>query len=58
LNYSVVDKEGDVISESNDVELKDMGFMDRTRIGRGESFDHEKRLITQWFGEKILTSID
>ena len=58
LNYSLVNKEGDVISEANDVELKDMGFMDRIRRGREESFDHEERLLTQWFGEQVLTSID
>ena len=41
-----------------DVELKDMGFMDKIKMGRDESFYYEKRLLTQWFGEQILPSLD
>jgi len=58
LNYSLTDKEGSVISEANDVELKDMGFMDKIKMGRDESFYYEKRLITEWFGEQILPNLD
>ncbi|MEL0640107.1 DUF3016 domain-containing protein [Pseudoalteromonas aliena] len=58
LNYSLTDKDGSVISEANDVELKDMGFMDKIKMGRDESFYYEKRLITEWFGEQILPNLD
>ena len=46
------------MSEEDDVELKDMGFMDKIKMGRDEPFFYEKRLITEWFGEQILASID
>ncbi|XQF93081.1 DUF3016 domain-containing protein [Pseudoalteromonas espejiana] len=58
LNYSLVDNDGSVVSESNDVELKDMGFMDKIKMGRDEPFYYEKRLITEWFGEQILANLD
>lgn len=58
LNYSLTDNDGTVLSKNTDVELKDMGFMDKIKIGRDESFYYEKRLLTQWFGEQILLSLD
>jgi hypothetical protein len=58
LNYSLIGKNSDVISEDNDIELKDMGFMDKIKMGRDESFYYEKRLLTQWFGEQILPNLD
>ncbi len=58
LSYSLSDNKGSVVSEEDDVELKDMGFMDKIKMGRDEPFFYEKRLITEWFGEQILASID
>ncbi|MEI8667100.1 DUF3016 domain-containing protein [Pseudoalteromonas sp. B131b] len=58
LNYSLTDKDGNVLNKGSDVELKDMGFMDKIKMGREESFYYEKRLLTQWFGEQILPSLD
>ena len=58
LDYSLTDKDGTVLSKDTDVELKDMGFMDKIKMGRDESFYYEKRLLTEWFGEQILPSLD
>ncbi|GAB0112004.1 DUF3016 domain-containing protein [Pseudoalteromonas distincta] len=58
LNYSLTNQDGSVISEASDVELKDMGFMDKIKMGRDESFYYEKRLLTEWFGEQILPNLD
>ena len=58
IDYSLTDKDGTVLSKGSDVELKDMGFMDKIKMGRDESFYYEKRLLTEWFGEQILPSLD
>ncbi|MBB1328139.1 MULTISPECIES: DUF3016 domain-containing protein [Pseudoalteromonas] len=58
LNYSLTDNDGTVLSKDTDVELKDMGFMDKIKMGREESLYYEKRLLTEWFGEQILPSLD
>ncbi|MBH0057829.1 DUF3016 domain-containing protein [Pseudoalteromonas sp. SWXJZ94C] len=58
IDYSLTDKDGTVLSKDSDVELKDMGFMNKIKMGRDESFYYEKRLLTEWFGEQILPSLD
>lgn len=57
FNYSLTDKNGKLVSKKSDVELKDMSFMDRIKMGRDEAFYYEKRLLTEWFGEQILPKI-
>lgn len=54
LNYILTDEQGAVIKKETDITLKDMGFMDKIKMGRDESFYYEKRLLTQWFNETIL----
>ena len=58
LNYSITDKDGKVISEAKDVKLKDMGFMDRMKTGRDEAYYYDKRLITDWFEDELLPSLN
>ncbi|MCF7501521.1 MULTISPECIES: DUF3016 domain-containing protein [unclassified Pseudoalteromonas] len=58
LNYSVTDKSGKVLSEASDVKLKDMGFMDRMKMGRDEAYYYDKRLITDWFEDELLPSLN
>lgn len=58
LNYSLTNDKGEVISAASDVKLKDMGFMDKIKMGRDEPFNYEKRLLTEWFGEEILPKVD
>lgn len=57
FNYELKDDKGNIINEENDVELKDMSFMDKIKMGRDEAFYYEKRLLTEWFGEQILPRI-
>ncbi|MFY8327177.1 DUF3016 domain-containing protein [Pseudoalteromonas sp. ZZD1] len=54
FNYSVTDKDGQTISENEQVSLKDMGFMDRIKMGRDEEFYYDKRLITDWFDKELM----
>ncbi|MGO2013037.1 MAG: DUF3016 domain-containing protein [Pseudoalteromonas sp.] len=57
FSYSVTDKGGQLVSESDSVQLKDMGFMERIKMGRDGAFYHDKRLITDWFEEELLPKI-
>ncbi|MEH6396288.1 DUF3016 domain-containing protein [Pseudoalteromonas sp.] len=57
FKYSVTDKDGKVLSESDKVELKDMGFMDKIKMGRDEEFYYDKRLITDWFNKELMPQI-
>ena len=57
FNY-VLSNESEVISSEDNVSLKDMGFMDKIKRGREEAFHYEKRLLTEWFDEQVLTKLD
>jgi len=56
FNY-VLSNESGVVAQEENVSLKDMGFMDKIKMGRDEAFYYEKRLLTEWFGEQILPRI-
>ena len=56
FNYVLNDENG-VVAQEDNVNLKDMGFMDKIKMGRDEAFYYEKRLLTEWFGEQILPRI-
>jgi hypothetical protein len=58
LNYSLNNEKGEVIGEGSDIKLKDMGFMDKIKMGHDEAFYYEKRLLTEWFGEEILPKVN
>ncbi|OHU86216.1 MULTISPECIES: DUF3016 domain-containing protein [Pseudoalteromonas] len=58
ISYSLVDGKGMKLLADSDVNLKDMSFMDRARIGHEESFYHEKRLLSEWFSETIMSAIE
>lgn len=57
LNYSLTDNSGTVLNAADDVELKDMSFMDKIKRGREEAFHYEKRLLSEWFDERVLTQV-
>ncbi len=58
FKYSLADSEGKIITESDNISLKDMGFMDRIKMGRDEEFYYDKRLITDWFDKELLPQIN
>jgi hypothetical protein len=57
FNY-VLSNESGVVAQEDNVSLKDMGFMDKIKRGREEAFHYEKRLLTEWFDEQVLTKLD
>ncbi|MFC0117505.1 DUF3016 domain-containing protein [Pseudoalteromonas xiamenensis] len=54
ISYTLKDNSGKVLSEGQAVRLKDMSFMDRSRLGDNESFHYDKRLLSEWFEQTIL----
>jgi hypothetical protein len=57
ITYTVTDNGNNVLLQGKEVSLKDMSFMDRSKIGRDESFYYDKRLLTQWFDEDVLAKL-
>ncbi|WP_404342365.1 DUF3016 domain-containing protein [Pseudoalteromonas mariniglutinosa] len=57
FNYSLTDKDGAVVNQGDTVKLKDMGFMDKIKMGRDEAFYYDKRLLTDWFNDELLPSL-
>ncbi|MBE0366395.1 MULTISPECIES: DUF3016 domain-containing protein [Pseudoalteromonas] len=57
LTYKLTNKAGEVLTQAESKVIKDMGFMDRVRIGRDEVLYFDKRLITEWFKEDIESYI-
>jgi hypothetical protein len=58
ISYQLKDKSGNVVLESKETKLKDMAFMDRSRLGRDEAFYFDKRLLTDWFSKDVLPSVN
>ncbi|MFY8273971.1 DUF3016 domain-containing protein [Pseudoalteromonas sp. SSDWG2] len=57
FSYSVTDKDGKVLSEG-DVNIKDMGFMDRIRtFNADKQFYYDFRLISSWFDETLYPEL-
>jgi hypothetical protein len=57
ISYQIKDKAGNVVLESAETKLKDMAFMERSRLGRDEAFYFDKRLLTEWFTKDVLPQI-
>ncbi len=57
FSYALTDANGKLV-DKGDAELKDMSFMDKIRRGRDEEFMHEKRLITDWFEDQLVSKIE
>lgn len=56
LSYSLSDESGETMS-AKDVDIKDMGFMDRgIRRQRNEPLSYEKAMIKEWFDDTFLTA--
>ncbi|WP_105166778.1 DUF3016 domain-containing protein [Pseudoalteromonas sp. T1lg23B] len=58
ISYSLTDDKGLQLINESDVNLKDMGFMDRAKIGHEETLYYEKRLLKEWFAESILPVVE
>lgn len=54
ISYTVQDKSGATVSSAEKLVLKDMSFMDRIKKGRETSFYYEKKLLSEWFEDKVL----
>lgn len=53
FSYKLVNTAGDVIQQG-DVDLKDMGFMDRAnRFFSGENLRYEKNMLKSWFKDEF-----
>lgn len=57
FTYSVTDKNGKILTESDKVSLKDMGFMDKIKMGRDDAFYYDKRLLTDWFKKELIPAV-
>ncbi|CAM4077132.1 DUF3016 domain-containing protein [Pseudoalteromonas byunsanensis] len=57
ISYSLVDNSGQQLVSESDVNLKDMGFMDRAKIGHEQTLYYEKRLLSEWFSEKVMSAV-
>ncbi|MDP5212783.1 DUF3016 domain-containing protein [Pseudoalteromonas tunicata] len=57
FNYVLTDNSGKLIDKA-DVSLKDMGFMDKMKLGRDEEFYYEKRIISDWFSGELVKKVN
>lgn len=56
FEYDLIDAEGAII-KTEEVNLKDMAFLDRPRISRRfEPHGYEKRMISEWFKDNLAKS--
>ena len=54
FSYKLLDADKNVIQESSEVKIKDMGFQDRlTSSFRDEPFRYEKQMIKDWFNDEF-----
>lgn len=55
FDYQLLDSTGQVVAAEQDVKVKDMGFMNSSPIGLGNTeFIYEKQMLKNWF-QKHLT---
>ncbi|TMS82670.1 DUF3016 domain-containing protein [Pseudoalteromonas sp. S554] len=57
LSYTVTNSQGDVVSQNDEVSLKDRGYLDKIKRSSSKSFYYEKRLVTNWFNSKVLSTV-
>ncbi|KZN48754.1 DUF3016 domain-containing protein [Pseudoalteromonas luteoviolacea] len=57
MSYSVTDNTGKVVTEAKSKVLKDLGFMDKLKIGRDSEFYYDKRLLSDWYKDEIAPKI-
>jgi hypothetical protein len=58
FDYRLTDPAGDVLLEQSGVVLNDMQYMSSMRTTRsGESFHSERKMIRDWFNERILPNV-
>ncbi|MBQ4834241.1 DUF3016 domain-containing protein [Pseudoalteromonas sp. MMG010] len=57
LSYTVTNQQGEVVSQSSEVSLKDRGFLDKIKRSSSRSFYYEKRLVTSWFNSEVLSTL-
>ncbi|MFC3033614.1 DUF3016 domain-containing protein [Pseudoalteromonas fenneropenaei] len=54
ISYELKDAAGKVLLTEQQKVLKDMAFMDRSRLGTDSAFYYDKRLLTEWFNDTVV----
>lgn len=57
LSYTLTNPQGEVVNHNTEVSLKDRGYLDRIKRSSSRSFYYEKRLVTNWFNSKVLSTV-
>ncbi|CCQ11139.1 hypothetical protein PALB_20130 [Pseudoalteromonas luteoviolacea B = ATCC 29581] len=57
ISYELKDASGNSVVKAEQVQLKDMAFMERSRFGADEAFFYDKRLLTDWFDDTLVPAI-
>ncbi|MDT0593389.1 DUF3016 domain-containing protein [Glaciecola petra] len=56
FEYDLLDAEGQIL-KTEEVNLKDMGFLDGPRITRrNEPYSYEKHMLSEWFKDNLVKS--
>ena len=54
FSYSLIDTKGKVLHSADEVNLKDMSFMDHSTIRfKNDSLKYEKKMIEDWFNDEF-----
>lgn len=58
FSYTLSDEQGAVISSAEEVQLKDMNFMESNiRTNRGDTLSYEKIMLEDWFNDTFTTNV-
>jgi hypothetical protein len=57
LSYTVTNPQGEVVNHATEVLLKDRGYLDKIKRSTSRTFYYEKRLVTNWFNSKVLSTL-
>lgn len=59
FSHTLLDQNKVVVLEEKDLKLKEMGFMNRSNVGRaGEPLEHERGMLERWFKDKIKPAVE
>ena len=58
FSYTLSDEQGTVVSSAEEVQLKDMNFMESNiRQNRGDTLSYEKIMLEDWFNDTFTTNV-
>jgi hypothetical protein len=58
FNYRVLDASGAAVAEQKDVRVTDMSFLNNaSRANSSADFYYETRMLKDWFGKNVLTTL-